>query len=211
MQLLAFLLLFSTTASAAAIAPNITIAASSFDLIAHRQHDCFRHTSKFVCFGIGYGNCCQHFMRADRQLLVGFLSMSQSSTVGGDIIVVHKRLGTDGCGGSAVGSNPFGCANAELGIAFGGRAHSCTGNCNKRSTPACEEAACEKVHLADAVFYEGLAYDAQPTDSRLGELIDKISLDDVLSKSELQELEPLRMPFADIQKTPSPDGSKDSK
>ena len=60
---------------------------------------------------------------------------------------------------------------------------------------------CERIHLADAGFSNGLAYDAQPDDSRLGELIDNILMD--LSKSELEELEVLRMPFADIGMIPS--------
>lgn len=132
--------------------------------------------------------------------------MSQSSTVSGDILVVHRKRGSNGCGGSSVGGDIYGCVNADSGIAFGGQAHSCTGNCAKRSVPACEG-----VHLADAVFYEGLAYDAQPDDPRLGELVDKILMDEMLSKSELQELETVRMPSADIDTTASTKESKGSK
>ena len=82
-------------------------------------------------------------------------------------------------------------------------------NCAKRSVMASEGGECKGTREADAVFYKGFfAYDAQPKDSRHIELIYKIDMDEELTESELQELEPLRMPFADIQNTTAVDGSK---
>ena len=81
----------------------------------------------------------------------------------------------------------------------------------KRSVMASEGGECKGTREADAVFYKGyFAYDAQPKESRHIELIHKIDMDEELTESELQELEPLRMPFADIQNTTSVDGSKGS-
>ena len=144
-------------------------------------------------------------MRNNPALPIGFLSMSQSSHLSGDLLVVHKKRGSDGCAGVSVGASAYGCADADSGVAFGGWAHNCRRDCNKlteRFTRG-DGPTCEHVHLADAVFYEDRAYEAQPTDSRARGLIDKILMEEILTEDELHELEPLRMPSADIDMTPS--------
>ena len=57
---------------------------------------------------------------------------------------------------------------------------------------------CEGEVEAEAVFYKNKAYEAQPNDARLGELVDKMMMDEVLTDSELQELDAIRLPWADI-------------
>ena len=52
--------------------------------------------------------------------------------------------------------------------------HHCT--CYERSFPACEGEV-----EADAVYYKDLAYEAQPRDARLGGLVDKMMMDEVLA------------------------------
>lgn len=192
MELLGLLLLISTIASTA----------ESFDLVAHRYHDCLVGTAKFVCFNHPYLVCCERFIQGNVNQRQGFLSMSQSNTADADILIVTAAHGSYGCGGRVVGSSIYGCANEEgIGLPRGGYVRSCVHmNCAKRSIMAAEGGECQGTREADAVFYKGFfAYDAQPKDSRHIELIHKIDMDEDLTESELQELEPLRMPFADIQ------------
>lgn len=207
MELLAILFLISSIASVA----------KGFDLIAHRYHSCTVGSAKFICFGVGYLYCCQRSLANDHSRLQTFLSMSQTQTTDADILIIHNNRGTDGCGRYSVGSSTYGCANEEgLGLPRGGLVRSCVHrNCAvKRSEMATESEGgkCKGVHEADAVFYKGFyAYDAQPKQSRHIELIHKIDMDEELTESELQELEPLRMPFADIQNSTVVEGSKESK
>lgn len=184
--------------------------ATSFDLVAHRTHDCLHGTAKFICFDVGYLYCCRRSIPGDFSRLQPFLSMSQTSTAGADILTVHLNSGPEPCAGRVVGSSIYGCANEEgTGLPRGGKVRNCVQRgCFKRSIMA-SEGECKGIHEADAVFYQGLyAYAAQPKDPRLIELITKIDMDDELTESELQELEPLRMPSADFQNTTSPEGSK---
>ena len=183
MEIIGLLFLLSTTASA-------------FDLIAYRGHNCVVGTAKFVCFRVGYNFCCKRRMQNYPQLFVGFLSMAQTHPQSGDVQVVHRRQGDLGCGGAVIGSDSFGCADATSGIAMVGAAHHCFGTCNKISLPACEGSV-----EADAVYYKNLAYESRPSDPRLGALVDKMMMDEVLTDNELQELEAVRMPSADIVET----------
>jgi hypothetical protein len=138
--------------------------------------------------------------------------MSQSSVVDGDLLVVHKKYGSYGCGGSAVGSDIYGCADASIGIAFGGMAHSCSGNCPGPDEKRSEHSlACKGIHEADGVYYEGLAYNAHSTDPRMKVLLAKIDDDEVLSKGEIQEMEAIRMPDFDIHKIRPGNGTEGSK
>ena len=198
MQLLGFLFLISTIASTA----------KSFDLVAHRTHDCLVGTAKFVCFNIPYFVCCEQDVLGHLNQRIAFLSMSQLNTVSADILIIIAAHRSDGYCGHSVGSSIYGCANEEsIGLPY---VRSCVyRNCAKRSVMASEGGECKGTREADAVFYKGFfAYDAQPKDERHIELIHKIDMDEELTESELQELEPLRMPFADIQNTTSVDGSK---
>lgn len=182
---------------------------ASFDLLAHRGNNCLANQVKFVCFRVGYNFCCKNRMRRDSQLFNTFLSMSQTATQLGDFVILHKVKYGNACGGAEVGTGIYGCADAERGIPSGGKALTCRGDCGlKRSMPdegqiaeaqQCEDGVeeCAGIHLADAVYYNEKAYFARPEDERLGELVDKI-LDDVeLTEGELQELEAIRLPWAD--------------
>lgn len=62
---------------------------------------------------------------------------------------------------------------------------------------ATEGKRCAGLHLADAVYYNAKAYFARPEDERLGQLVDKIMDDEELTESALQELEVIRLPWAD--------------
>lgn len=165
---------------------------STFDLTAHRTYNCFRNTAKFVCFNVGYNYCCRRPLQNDRTRFVGFLSMSQSSSQGPDIIVIHKARSGEACGGTAVGSNTYGCADADTGIGMGGMVHRCTGDC-ARSAPECLGSV-----DADAVFYNNKAYKSYPEDLRLGQLVERMMEDEELDENELQELEAIRLPEHDI-------------
>ena len=200
MELLGLLLLIST----------ITFTTEGFDLVAHRGHDCLVGTAKFVCFNTAYLVCCERGTPGNLNTPQSFLSMSQSNTVSADILIITAAHRSHGCGGASVGSSIYGCANEEgIGLPRGGYVRSCVHrNCAKRSVMASEEGECRGTRQADAVFYKGyFAYDAQPKDSRHIELIHKIDMDEELTESELQELEPMRLPFADIQNNTSVDGS----
>lgn len=59
--------------------------------------------------------------------------MAQTSAQLGDIQVVYKAAFGNACGGTSVGSDSYGCADANRGIAFGGKALRCLGDCAKSS------------------------------------------------------------------------------
>lgn len=173
-------------------------ASALFALVAHRGFNCLVGTVKFTCLDVGYNFCCKRRNPRDHQLYIGFLSMTQTSAQLGDIQVVYKAAFGNACGGTSVGSDSYGCADASRGIAFGGKALRCLGDCVKSSVKVSSaETECLGEVYADAIFYDDKAYEADPEDDRMKELVEKIDLDEQLSPAELQELEVIRLPELD--------------
>lgn len=125
--------------------------------------------------------------------------MSQDSAQLGDVQVVYKAGFGYACGGTSVGSDSYGCADASRGIAFGGKALRCLGDCAKKRSleESVADSECLGEVYADAVFYEDKAYEADPEEERMKELVEKIGMDEQLSPAELKELEPIRLPELD--------------
>lgn len=125
--------------------------------------------------------------------------MAQDSAQLGDIQVVYKAGFGNACGGTTVGSDSYGCADASRGIAFGGKALRCLGDCAKKRSlkESADDTECLGEVFAGAVFYDDTAYEADPEDERMKQLVEKIDLDEQLSPAELQELEVIRLPELD--------------
>lgn len=124
--------------------------------------------------------------------------MAQTSAQLGDIQVVYKAAFGNACGGTSVGSDSYGCADASREIAFGGKALRCLGDCAKTRVKASSiKMECLREVFADAVFYDDKAYEADSEDGRMKELVEKIDLDEQLNPAELQELEVIRLPELD--------------
>lgn len=124
--------------------------------------------------------------------------MALTSAELGDVQIVYKAAFGNACGVTSVGSDSYGCADASRGIAFGGEALRCLGDCVKSFVKVSSaETECLGEVFADAVFYDDKAYEADPEDDRMKELVEKIVLDGQLSSAELQELEVIRLPELD--------------
>lgn len=155
------------------------------------------------------GSCCKRRTLHGNQLYIGFRSVSQTSAQLEDIQVASKAESGNACDGTSMGTDSYGCADASREVVFGGEAFHCLGDCAKRSLEdSVAEMECSGEILADVVFYDVKAYEADPDEDRMKELVAKIDLDEPLSPAELQDLEVVRRPDADHIATEAANGGK---